>query len=135
MEEWKAISETNKILGTSSSPIPIDGTCVRIGAMRSHSQALTIKLNKTTSIEKVNELISNGNEWVKFFSNSKQSSIENLSPAAVSGKLDIAIGRIRELDLEENTISVFTVGDQLLWGAAEPLRRILKILINKAQSL
>lgn len=133
-EEWKGQVESNKILKDTYSSIKVDGLCVRIGAMRSHSQALTIKLNKTTSIEKVNELISNGNEWVKFISNSKQSSIENLSPAAVSGKLDIAIGRIRELDLEENTISAFTVGDQLLWGAAEPLRRILKILINKAQS-
>ena len=134
-EEWKGQVESNKILKDTYSSIKVDGLCVRIGAMRSHSQALTIKLNKTTSIEKVNELISSGNEWVKFISNSKQSSIENLSPAAVSGKLDIAIGRIRELDLEENTISAFTVGDQLLWGAAEPLRRILKILINKAQSL
>jgi len=130
-EEWKGESETNKILNSSFSPIKVDGLCVRIGTMRSHSQALTIKLNKNISIEEINEIISDGNKWVKLIPNNKESSITLLSPAEVSGKLDIAVGRVRKLNIEENCISVFTVGDQLLWGAAEPIRRMLKILIKK----
>ena len=102
--------------------------------MRSHSQALTIKLKKNLNIKKVCDLIESGNQWVRLVPNLRDDSIQNLSPASVSGKLDIAIGRIRNLNFDDNIISAFTVGDQLLWGAAEPLRRILRILINKAQS-
>ena len=133
-EEWKGQSETNKILASSFNSIKVDGLCIRIGTMRSHSQALTIKLKKTISIEAINEIISNGNQWVKLIPNEKESTMSLLSPAEVSGKLDIAVGRIRKLDIEDNCISIFTVGDQLLWGAAEPIRRMLKILINKGQS-
>jgi aspartate-semialdehyde dehydrogenase len=99
--------------------------------MRSHSQALTIKLNKNLSLERVNDLISSGNSWVKLIPNVKDLSLKELSPAAVSGKLDIAVGRVKKLNLGDNYISIFTVGDQLLWGAAEPIRRMLKILVNK----
>ncbi len=130
-EEWKGQSETNKILGTDFSPIKVDGLCVRIGTMRSHCQALTIKLNKNIPIEEINDLIESGNEWVKFVPNEKEQSVNLLSPAEVSGKLDIAVGRVRKLDIDENCISIFTVGDQLLWGAAEPIRRMLKIIVKK----
>ena len=133
-EEWKGQSETNKILNSSFSSIKVDGLCVRIGTMRSHSQALTIKLKKSVPIELINKIISDGNQWVKLIPNNKESSITLLSPAEISGKLDIAVGRVRKLDIEENCISVFTVGDQLLWGAAEPIRRTLKILIKKGKS-
>ena len=130
-EEWKGQSETNKILEFDFSPIKVDGLCVRIGTMRSHCQALTIKLNKNIPIEEINDIISNGNQWVKFVPNEKEQSISLLSPAEVSGKLDIAVGRVRKLDIDENCISIFTVGDQLLWGAAEPIRRMLKIIVKK----
>ena len=130
-EEWKGQSETNKILELDFSPIKVDGLCVRIGTMRSHCQALTIKLNKNIPIEEINDIIANGNQWVKFVPNEKEQSLSLLSPAEVSGKLDIAVGRVRKLDIDENCISVFTVGDQLLWGAAEPIRRMLKIIVKK----
>jgi len=130
-EEWKGQSETNKILELDFSPIKVDGLCVRIGTMRSHCQALTIKLNKNIQIEEINDIIANGNEWVKFVPNNKEKSVSLLSPAEVSGKLDIAVGRVRKLDIDENCISIFTVGDQLLWGAAEPIRRMLKIIVKK----
>jgi aspartate-semialdehyde dehydrogenase len=130
-EELKGQSETNKILDSSFNSIKVDGLCVRIGTMRSHSQALTIKLKKSIPLEVINDIIAKGNQWVKFVSNDKESSINSLSPSAVSGKLDIAVGRIRKLDIDENCISLFTVGDQLLWGAAEPIRRMLKILVQK----
>ena len=133
-EEWKGQSETNKILHSRFNSIKVDGLCVRIGTMRSHSQALTIKLKKSIPIEAINEKISNGNQWVKLIPNDKESSINLLSPAEVSGKLDIAVGRVRKLDIEENCISIFTVGDQLLWGAAEPIRRMLEILIKKGKN-
>jgi aspartate-semialdehyde dehydrogenase len=132
-EEWKGQSETNKILNSSFNSIKVDGLCVRIGTMRSHSQALTIKLKKSVPIELINKIISNGNQWVKLIPNNKESSMTLLSPAEISGKLDIGVGRVRKLDIEENCISVFTVGDQLLWGAAEPIRRMLKILIKKGK--
>jgi len=132
-EEWKGQSETNKILEPDFSSIKVDGLCVRIGTMRSHCQALTIKLKKNISIEEVNDTIVNGNQWIKFIPNEKESSINLLSPAEVSGKLDIAVGRVRKLDIDENCISIFTVGDQLLWGAAEPIRRMLKILVKKGK--
>ena len=102
--------------------------------MRSHSQALTIKLKKNLSVEKINKIISNGNQSIKFIPNDKESSMTLLSPAEVSGKLNISVGRIRKLDIEENCISLFTVGDQLLWGAAEPIRRMLQILIKKGKN-
>lgn len=130
-EEWKGQAETNKILALDFDSIKVDGICVRIGTMRSHSQALTIKLKKNIDLDSVVNLLSNGNKWIKLVDNNKKDSIAHLTPAAVSGKLDIAIGRVRMLDLEENIISAFTVGDQLLWGAAEPLRRMLNILIKK----
>ena len=117
-EEWKGQSETNKILELDFSPIKVDGLCVRSGTMRSQCQALTIKLNKNIPIEEINDIIANGNQWVKFVPNEKEQSLSLLSPAEVSGKLDIAVGRVRKLDIDENCISIFTVGDQLLWGAA-----------------
>jgi aspartate-semialdehyde dehydrogenase len=134
-EEWKGQTETNKILSPTFNSIKVDGLCVRIGTMRSHSQALTIKLKKNINLEKVENLLSNGTDWVKFVANNKTDSANYLTPAAVSGKLDIAIGRVRMLDLEDNVISAFTVGDQLLWGAAEPLRRMLNIIIKKESKL
>ena len=129
-DEWKGSAETNKILGRENNPIVIEGLCVRIGAMRCHSQALTIKLKKSISLEEINQTISNANPWVKLIPNEREISMKELSPAAVSGKLSIPIGRIRKLNMGPEYISAFTVGDQLLWGAAEPLRRILRILIK-----
>lgn len=130
-EEWKAQVETNKILGRSGDAIiPIDGLCVRIGAMRSHSQALTIKLNKDIPIEDIESIISNSTEWSKFIPNNKEETIQKLTPVAVSGTLDIPVGRIRKLNMGPTYISAFTVGDQLLWGAAEPLRRMLNIILD-----
>jgi aspartate-semialdehyde dehydrogenase len=131
-EEWKGSVETNKILKSNGyKAFNVDGLCVRIGAMRSHSQALTIKLNKDLPIKEIEELIASANPWVHFVPNNKEKTIKNLSPAAVSGKLSIAVGRVRKLNVGENLLSVFTVGDQLLWGAAEPVRRMLNILTNK----
>ena len=129
-EEWKGSAETNKILGRSDYPIVIEGLCVRVGAMRCHSQALTIKLKKNISLEEINQTISSANAWVKLIPNEREISMNELSPASVSGKLSIPIGRIRKLNMGPEYISAFTVGDQLLWGAAEPLRRILRILIT-----
>ena len=129
-EEWKGSAETNKILGRENNPIVIEGLCVRIGAMRCHSQALTIKLKKNISLEEINQTISSANQWVKLIPNEREVSMKELSPAAVTGKLSIPIGRIRKLNMGPEYISAFTVGDQLLWGAAEPLRRILRILIK-----
>jgi aspartate-semialdehyde dehydrogenase len=130
-EEWKASAEGNKILGREGHPIPIDGLCVRIGAMRCHSQALTIKLKKDVPIEDIEALLANANPWAKVVSNQKDSSVAQLSPAAVTGKLDTPVGRIRKMAMGPEYISAFTVGDQLLWGAAEPLRRMLRILLDK----
>ncbi len=129
-EEWKGSAETNKILGRPDHPIVIEGLCVRVGAMRCHSQALTIKLKKNISLEEINQTISSANAWVKLIPNEREISMNELSPASVSGKLSIPIGRIRKLNMGPEYISAFTVGDQLLWGAAEPLRRILRILIT-----
>lgn len=128
-EEWKGVSETNKILQTKT-PIPIDGICVRIGAMRCHSQALTIKLSEDLSVPEIESIISDANDWVKIIQNTKEETIQRLSPAAVSGKLDIPVGRIRKMNIGPEYITLFTVGDQLLWGAAEPIRRMLKIVIE-----
>ncbi|MEX0603894.1 MAG: aspartate-semialdehyde dehydrogenase [Marinobacter sp.] len=127
-EEWKAQSETNKILGRTANPIPIDGICVRIGAMRSHSQAMTIKLRKDLPISEIETILANANDWVKVIPNERDASIRELTPAKVTGTLNVPIGRIRKLAMGPEYISAFTVGDQLLWGAAEPLRRMLRIL-------
>ena len=129
-EEWKGIAETNKILG-NANPIPVDGICVRVGSMRCHSQALTIKLKKDLPIADIEALIAGGNQWVQLVPNKKADSLEKLTPAAVSGKLDIPIGRVRKMHLGPEYLSAFTCGDQLLWGAAEPLRRMLRILVDK----
>lgn len=129
-EEWKAGAETNKILGTDITPgarIPFDGLCVRIGAMRSHSQALTLKLTQDLSISEIESLIQQDNPWASVVPNTKEASMERLTPVAASGTLEIPVGRIRKLEMGPEYISAFTVGDQLLWGAAEPLRRMLLI--------
>ena len=128
-EEWKGSAETNKILGrTAASAIPVEGICVRIGAMRCHSQAMTIKLKRDLPLAEIESLVAGGNEWVRYVPNTRDESIARLSPAKVSGTLDIPIGRVRKLAMGGEYISAFTVGDQLLWGAAEPIRRMLRIL-------
>ncbi|MCC3268229.1 aspartate-semialdehyde dehydrogenase [Arthrobacter gengyunqii] len=127
-EEWKAGAETNKILGLDADGrIPFDGLCVRIGAMRSHSQALTLKLTEDLSVAEIERIIDADNEWAKVVPNTKEATMAQLTPVAVSGTLDIPVGRIRKLEMGPEYISAFTIGDQLLWGAAEPLRRMLKI--------
>ncbi len=127
-EEWKAGVESNKILGRSQNPIPIDGICVRVGAMRSHAQALTIKLTEDVPLDEIHQIIGEANDWVRVVVNEKEDSLRELTPAAVSGTLGIPIGRMRKLAMGGEYLSAFTVGDQLLWGAAEPLRRMLRIL-------
>ncbi|TWJ32900.1 aspartate-semialdehyde dehydrogenase [Geobacter argillaceus] len=129
-EEWKGFAETNKILGTSS-PIPVDGICVRVGAMRCHSQAMTIKLNKDVPLGDIESLIKNDNQWVKLVPNNKADTLTHLTPAAVSGTLTVPIGRVRKMKMGPQFVQAFTCGDQLLWGAAEPLRRMLRILLEK----
>ena len=135
-EEWKAGAETNKILGRGEGfdepAIPIDGLCVRIGAMRCHSQALTIKLTKDVPLDEVAERLENGTPWAKVIPNSKEATMADLSPVAVTGTLDIPVGRLRKMSMGPQYLSAFTVGDQLLWGAAEPLRRMLNILLKRA---
>lgn len=130
-EEWKAQVETNKILGRAKSPILIDGICVRIGAMRCHSQALTIKLNKDVPINDLESMIKNHNEWVKLVPNHREISMSELTPTAVTGTLSVPVGRLRKLNMGGQYLGAFTVGDQLLWGAAEPLRRMLRILLER----
>ncbi|TVZ39511.1 aspartate-semialdehyde dehydrogenase [Alteromonadaceae bacterium 2753L.S.0a.02] len=127
-EEWKAEVETNKILGRSRNPIPIDGICVRIGAMRCHSQALTVKLKKDVPLADIENIIASANEWVKVIPNDRDISLEELTPTKVTGTLSIPVGRLRKMSMGPEYLSAFTVGDQLLWGAAEPLRRMLRIL-------
>ena len=133
-EEWKGKAETNKILGRSESQIPVDGICVRIGAMRCHSQALTICMTKDVPIDEIVELIGQANPWAKVVPNERSASMKDLSPTAVTGTLTCPVGRLRKLDLDPTNqgkyLSAFTVGDQLLWGAAEPLRRMLRILLE-----
>ena len=129
-EEWKGSAETNKILGRTANPIPVEGICVRVGAMRCHSQAMTIKLNRDLPLKEIERLIAGGNDWVRLVANDRDSSIRELSPAAVSGTLDIPIGRVRKLSMGGEYLTAFTVGDQLLWGAAEPIRRMLRILVD-----
>ncbi|MFM9887888.1 MAG: aspartate-semialdehyde dehydrogenase [Burkholderiales bacterium] len=129
-EEWKAGAEGNKILGTTENPIPIDGLCVRIGAMRCHSQALTIKLKRDVPLDEIDALLAAGTPWTKVIPNRRDESIAELTPATVTGKLAVPIGRLRKLSMGPEFLSAFTVGDQLLWGAAEPLRRMLRILLE-----
>ena len=128
-EEWKAAAEANKILGLEAHPVPIEGICVRVSAMRCHSQALTIKLTRDLPLTEIEKLIAAGNQWVRIVPNNKDATIHALSPAAVSGRLDIPIGRLRKLAMGGEYLSAFTVGDQLLWGAAEPLRRTMRFLL------
>ena len=128
-EEWKAGAESNKIMGTESAPVPVEGICVRIGAMRCHSQALTIKLKRDVPLPEVEALLAGGNPWVRVIPNERDASMEQLSPAAVSGRMTVPIGRLRKLAMGGEYLSAFTVGDQLLWGAAEPLRRTMRFLL------
>lgn len=127
-EEWKAQAETNKILGVDGQPIPIDGICVRIGAMRCHSQAFTIKLTKDVSIPEVESMLAQANDWVNVLPDDRDLSLQELTPTKATGTLSVPVGRIRKLNMGSQYISAFSVGDQLLWGAAEPLRRMLRIL-------
>jgi aspartate-semialdehyde dehydrogenase len=130
-EEWKGGAETNKILGRSTNPIPVESICVRVGAMRCHSQALTIKLREDLPLDEIEGLIAGANDWVRVVKNTREASMQELTPAAVTGKLEIPIGRLRKLALGGAYLGAFTVGDQLLWGAAEPLRRMLRILLDR----
>jgi aspartate-semialdehyde dehydrogenase len=135
-EEWKAEAETNKILGRGeafgTAATPIDGLCVRIGAMRCHSQALTIKLKRDLPIDEIEGLIAEGTQWAKVIPNTKEDTVKSLTPVAVTGTLDIPVGRLRKLSMGSQYLGAFTVGDQLLWGAAEPLRRMLRIALAEA---
>jgi aspartate-semialdehyde dehydrogenase len=128
-EEWKGQAEGNKILGRENRPIPIDGICVRIGAMRCHSQALTIKLTRDLPLSEIEAILASANNWVKVIPNTREASVRELTPAAVTGSLSVPVGRLRKLSMGGQYLSAFTVGDQLLWGAAEPLRRMLRILL------
>lgn len=129
-EEWKGQAETNKILGRESSPVVVDGLCVRIGAMRCHSQALTIKLRRNVPMNEIESLLAEANAWAKVIPNEREVTMRELTPAAVTGTLATPIGRLRKMKMGEEYLSAFTVGDQLLWGAAEPLRRMLRILVE-----
>jgi aspartate-semialdehyde dehydrogenase len=133
-EEWKGQAEGNKILGREANPIPIDGLCVRIGAMRCHSQALTIKLKRDVPIGDVHGLLADANPWAKVVPNEREATMRSLTPAAVTGTLDVPVGRLRKLSMGPHYLVAFTVGDQLLWGAAEPLRRMLRIVLEAAPS-
>lgn len=128
-EEWKGQAETNKILGRESNPIPIDGLCVRIGAMRCHSQALTIKLKKNVPLDEIHGMLASANQWAKVVPNDRDISMRELTPTAVTGTLTVPVGRLRKLNMGPEYLTAFTCGDQLLWGAAEPLRRMLRILL------
>ncbi|MFW9617089.1 aspartate-semialdehyde dehydrogenase [Aquabacterium sp.] len=134
-EEWKGMAETNKILGQGegfgSPAVPVDGFCVRIGAMRCHSQALTFKLKKDVSVEEIEAMIAADNPWAKVIPNTREATLQGLTPVAVTGTLNIPVGRIRKLAMGPEYVGAFTIGDQLLWGAAEPLRRMLRILLDK----
>ncbi len=129
-EEWKAQAEGNKILGRSDRPIPMDGICVRIGAMRCHSQALTIKLTRDVPLGEIEQLLASAHEWAAVVPNEKQATLRELTPTAITGTLKTPIGRLRKMSIGPEYLTAFTVGDQLLWGAAEPLRRMLRILLG-----
>ncbi|WP_158160921.1 aspartate-semialdehyde dehydrogenase [Grimontia hollisae] len=130
-EEWKGTVETNKILGIQDNPVPIDGTCVRIGAMRCHSQALTLKLKKDVPMDEIESIIASHNDWVKVIPNERDMTVQELSPTKVTGTLSIPVGRLRKMAMGNDFLNAFTVGDQLLWGAAEPLRRTLRIILSE----
>ncbi|NLZ78946.1 MAG: aspartate-semialdehyde dehydrogenase [Gammaproteobacteria bacterium] len=130
-EEWKAQAETNKVLGRFKNPIPVDGLCVRVGSMRCHSQALTIKLNKDVPLADIENMISQHNPWVRLIENDRETTMHELTPTAVTGTMNIPVGRVRKLNMGSHYLGAFTVGDQLLWGAAEPLRRMLRILLER----
>src|SRR5688500_11585719 len=129
-EEWKAQAEANKILGRNGHAIPMDGICVRIGAMRCHSQALTIKLRRPLPLDEIEGMIADAHDWVKVVPNRREETLAELTPAAVTGKLSVPVGRLRTLPMGKDYLAAFTVGDQLLWGAAEPLRRMVRILLD-----
>ena len=129
-EEWKAQAETNKILGRTNKIIPVDGLCVRVGAMRCHSQALTIKMKQNVPMDEIEDMLAKANDWVKVIPNNREMTMSELTPARVTGTMDVPIGRLRKLNMGPEYLSAFTVGDQLLWGAAEPLRRMLRILLD-----
>jgi len=129
-EEWKGHAETNKILGREAKPVAVDGICVRIGAMRCHSQGLTIKLKRDIPLAEIEQMLAKGNEWVRVVPNNRDETLKRLTPVAVTGTLDVPIGRLRKMKMGAEYLSAFTVGDQLLWGAAEPLRRMLGILLR-----
>ena len=129
-EEWKGQAETNKILGRSERPIPVDGICVRVGAMRCHSQALTVKLKRDVPLDEVHGILAEANDWVKVVPNRREDTLAQLTPAAVTGTLYVPVGRLRKMSMGSQFLAAFTVGDQLLWGAAEPLRRMLRILLD-----
>ena len=129
-EEWKGHAESNKILGREAKPIPVDGLCVRVGAMRCHSQGLTMKLKRDLPIAEIESILAGGNDWVKVVPNKRDDTLKRLTPVAVTGTLDVPIGRLRKMKMGPEYVSAFTVGDQLLWGAAEPLRRMLRILLK-----
>jgi len=132
-EEWKGYVESNKILQTEA-PIPVDGVCVRVGAMRCHSQGLTIKLDTDVPLNEVSDMLEKGNQWVQMVPNDKESTLQHLTPAAVNGTLTVPVGRLRKMLMGPEYVAAFTVGDQLLWGAAEPIRRILNIIIEHLSS-
>ena len=129
-EEWKGYAETNKILGRQQQPIPVDGICVRVGAMRCHAQALTLKLTRDVPMQDVEQILAQANSWVRVIENSKEASLSALTPTQVTGTLDIPVGRLHKMRMGPRYLSAFTVGDQLLWGAAEPLRRMLRVLLE-----
>ncbi len=129
-EEWKGFAETNKILDLSP-PVPVDGICVRIGAMRSHSQGLTVKLKRDVPLDEISDMLAGANPWVKIIPNDRQNTLKELTPAAISGTLSVPVGRLHKLNMGPCFLGAFTVGDQLLWGAAEPLRRMLRILLEE----
>jgi aspartate-semialdehyde dehydrogenase len=129
-EEWKGQAETNKILDRELRPVPIDGLCVRIGAMRCHSQALTIRLKRDIPLDEIHDILAEANDWVNVVPNEREATMKQLTPAAVTGKLAVPVGRLRKMSMGNEYLSAFTVGDQLLWGAAEPLRRMLRILVE-----
>jgi aspartate-semialdehyde dehydrogenase len=129
-EEWKAQAETNKIMGNTNQEVPVDGICVRVGSMRCHSQALTIKLNKDVPLDEIEDILAESNNWAHIVPNERECTLKELTPAAVTGTLNVPVGRLRKLTMGEDYLSAFTVGDQLLWGAAEPLRRMLRILVE-----
>ncbi len=130
-EEWKGGAETNKILGRGANPVPVDGLCVRVGAMRCHSQALTIKLKQDVPLDEIEAMLAAANPWARVVPNTREASMRDLTPAAVTGTLRTPVGRLRKMAMGGEYLSAFTVGDQLLWGAAEPLRRMLRILIER----